>query len=100
MAKDQVEILENRLLKSRIELQSLRKNQALIKNENAELKKRLKKTKLIHNSTPAGICFFQQGKMIEMNQTAISMLGYRPEEVMGHEFTDIIHPEHRPSMKE
>lgn len=100
MTKDQVESLETRLSRSRTEIQSLRQNLALVKKENAELKKRLKKSSLIYEYAPAGVCIFQQGKLIDINQTALAMLEYSPAEIVGHEFTDFIHPDHRAPMKE
>ena len=62
------------------------------RKEISSLKRSLRIKDLFINSLPAGIVLLQQGKIIEINNTLLDLLGYETDEVVGRDYTDFIHP--------
>ena len=94
------EPIEIKIQKLRSENQSLREKIAHCRWESRQYERSLRKRDLLFNSLPSGIVLIQQAKIIEINDTILSQLGYRSEDVLGHDFLDFIHPDQVLSMNE
>jgi len=89
------ELSEKALQKLKNENQSLKEKIAVLRGENKDLRKSLRKTRNLFDSIPAGIVLVQQGKILEINETGLVQLGCKAEEVIGRDFLDFIHPDLR-----
>lgn len=95
MEREEPEVLERRFEKPKTELSSLRDEVAKLKKEKKDLEKVLGKRERLFHSVPAGILLIQQERIVEINETALAQLGCTPEEVIGHDFLDFVHPDRR-----
>lgn len=96
--KDQ-EYWEKRLEKLSTENRSIRETLISLKGEQRNLKKSLKNIKTLFDAVPVAIVLVQDGKMVEINRTALQQLGYNEEECVGRDFLDFVSPESRPFME-
>jgi PAS domain S-box-containing protein len=94
------EPIEIKLQKARSENQSLRQKIAFYKRECKRYERSIKKRDLLFHFLPAGIVLIQQDKIIEINDTLLTQLGFGYEEVIGCDFLDFVHPDQRPVMYE
>lgn len=100
MQKAKQEYWRNKYEKLKAENLILREKLANIKRENRDLQKVLKNNTKLFNSIPAGVLLLQQGKIVDINKGALGHLGYGPDEVIGHNFLDFVHPEVKRFMKD
>jgi PAS domain S-box-containing protein len=100
MQKAKQEYWRNKYEKLKAENLILREKLANIKRENRDLQKVLKNNTKLFNSIPAGVLLLQQGKIVDINKGALGHLGYGPDEVIGHNFLDFVHPELKRFMKD
>jgi PAS domain S-box-containing protein len=100
MQKVKQDYWRNRCEKLKTENQILREKLATLKRETRDLQKVLKNHTKLFDAIPAGILLLQQGKIVDINRGATDPLGYTPEEVMGHNFLDFVHPEAKKYMKD
>jgi PAS domain S-box-containing protein len=87
------EFLEKKVQKLKAENQSLKEKIALLRRDLNNLQKSQKKIRKLFHSIPAGIVVAQQGKVIEINETALDQLGCSAEDVIGRDFLDFVHPD-------
>ena len=100
MKKAKQDYWRNRCEKLKAENQLLREKLAALRKDTRDLHKVIKNhTKLFH-SIPAGILLVQQGIIVDINRGALHQLGYAPEEVVGRNFLDFVHPEMKKYMKD
>ncbi len=99
MQTGQQELWNKRLEKLQDEIRSLREKLTTLKKEHHDLRKALKNNNKLFHSIPAGIILVQQGKIIDINETALDQLGYRAEEAIGHDFLDLVHPDSKAFVK-
>nr|NIR14909.1 PAS domain S-box protein [Desulfobacterales bacterium] len=100
MQKAKQEYWRNKYEKLKAESAILREKLANFKRETRDLQKVIKNNTKLFNSIPAGILLLQQGKIIDINKGALHHMGYEPEEVIGHNFLDFVHPEVKKFMKD
>ncbi|MGD8227636.1 MAG: PAS domain S-box protein [Desulfobacteraceae bacterium] len=100
MQKVKQEYWRNKYEKLKAENILLREKLANFKREARDLQKVIKNNNKLFNSIPAGILLLQQGRIVDINKGALHHLGYGPEEVIGHNFLDFVHPELKKSMKD
>jgi len=100
MEREGREASERRYGKLKTEIKSLRNDIAKLKKEKKALEKALANKERLFHSAPAGILVVQQEKIVEINGIALDQLGYRPEEVIGRNFLDFVHPGQRTLLKE
>ena len=100
MKKAKQDYWRNRCEKLKAENQLLRQKLAALRKDTRDLHKVIKNdTKLFH-SIPAGVLLIQQGIIVDINRGALHHLGYAPEEVVGRNFLDFVHPEMKKYMKD
>ena len=84
---------QGRLEKLKAENRSFREKLADLKRENKNLQRLLRNNNKLINSIPAGIVLIQQGKIIDINETALDQMGYKTAEIIGRNFLDFVHPD-------
>ncbi len=90
----------NRCEKLKAENQLLREKLAALRKETRDLQKVIKNNTKLFHSIPAGILLVQQGIIVDINRGALHHLGYAPEEVVGRNFLNFVHPEVKKYMKD
>ena len=100
MQKAKQEYWRNKYEKLKAENQILREKLAALKRETRDFQRVIKNNTKLFDSIPAGILLLQQGIIVDINKGALDHLGYAPEEVIGHNFLDFVHPEMKKSMKD
>ncbi len=100
MQKSKQDYWRDRYEKVKAENQILREKLGTLKRETRDLQKVIKNNSKLFHSIPAGILLVQQGIIVDINRGALGHLGYAPEEVMGHNFLDFVHPEVKKNMKD
>ncbi len=100
MQKSKQDYWRDRYEKLKAENQIFREKLATLKRETKDLQKVIKNNTKLFHSIPAGILLVQQGIIVDINRGALDHLGYAPEEVMGHNFLDFVHPEVKRYMKD
>ena len=100
MQESKQDYWRGRYEKVKAENQILREKLATLKRETRDLQKVIKNNSKLFHSIPAGILLVQQGIIVDINRGALDHLGYTPEEVIGHNFLDFVHPELKKYMKD
>lgn len=93
MRTGQQEFWKKRNEKLEAENRSLRERLAAFTRENNNLQRSLRDNDRLFHSIPAGIALVQQGRIVDINETALGPLGYRAEEITGRDFLDFVHPD-------
>jgi PAS domain S-box-containing protein len=91
MVKKNLDHLDTRIKRLKAENKSLRETSLLLKGDILKLKRHLRDRDRLFNSIPAGVMLIRNGKILEINEQILENLGYRAEEVIGHDFLDFIH---------
>lgn len=78
----------------------MRREVAHLRKENHEVKKTLNQRETLLNSLPVGYVLLEKSKIMEANEFILKQLRYSSEEVLGHPFTDFVHPRLRSVMKD
>ncbi|UCF57499.1 MAG: PAS domain S-box protein [Deltaproteobacteria bacterium] len=100
MQKARQDYWRKRFEKLKAENHSLREKLATLKSENNNLQKVLRNNTKLFHSIPTGILLVQQGIIIDINRGALDQLGYTPEEVIGRNFLDFVHPDLKKFMRD
>lgn len=100
MQKAKQDYWRNRCEKLKTENQLLREKLVALRKETRNLQKVIKNNTKLFHSIPAGILLVQQGIIVDINRGALHHLGYAPEEVVGRNFLDFVHPEVKKYMKD
>ena len=100
MRKAQQDYWRKRFEKLKAENQMLREKLAALKRETRDLQRVIRNNSKLFHSIPAGILLVQQGIIVDINRGALEHLGYSPEEVIGRNFLDFVHPELKKYMKD
>jgi PAS domain S-box-containing protein len=94
------ENLEKRLIKLKEQNKALKEAIDFLKKENSFLKITSKDRENIFHSTPVGIMLIQQGKIMDVNDTLLSQLGYQADEITGRHFLSLIHASQKREVRE
>lgn len=86
------EFWKKRNEKLQTENKSLKEKLTQLKSEINHLQKTVTSRESLIHSIPDGVVLLHQGKIIEINETALQQLGYGAEEVIGRDFLDFVHP--------
>ena len=100
MQKAKQDYWRNKCERLKAENQLLREKLATLKRETRDFQKVIRNNAKLFNSVPAGILLLQQGIIVDINRGALDHLGYAPEEVIGRNFLDFVHPEVKKYMKD
>jgi PAS domain S-box-containing protein len=100
MQKAKQDYWRNKCERLKAENQLLREKLATLKRETRDLQKVIRNNAKLFNSVPAGILLLQKGIIVDINRGALDHLGYAPEEVIGRNFLDFVHPEVKKYIKD
>ena len=75
--------------------QSLKRENRLLKSALKEYRSMLDKYRILTESSLAGIYVIQKGQFQYVNPSLAEMLGYREEDLIGHDFWDLVYPKDR-----
>ena len=95
MQEKQKELLQSRIERLREENSELKDKLACAKKENIDILKSLTRNEALLDSMPAGLILIQDRKVLRANDAILEYLSYKPEEIIGIDFTDLIHPDER-----
>jgi two-component system cell cycle sensor histidine kinase/response regulator CckA len=95
--KDQ-DYWEKMLAKLKAENLSIREKLATLRGDRKNLEKSLKTRKTIFDALPVAVVLVQQGKIVEINRTALDQTGYSEKECIGRDFLDFMTAESRAFM--
>ncbi len=95
MQDKQKELFKSRIERLREENDELKDKLASVKKENADILKSLSRSETLLNSMPVGLILVQDRRVLRINNAFLDYLGYRPEDIMDTEFTDLVHVDER-----
>ena len=81
------------------ENRSLREKLAALRQEKNDLQRSLRDNKKLFHSVPVGIILIQRGRIIDINETALDLLGYTATEVIDRDFLDFVSPDFNASVR-
>jgi len=95
MQDKQKELFKSRIERLREENDALKDKLASVKKENTDILKSLSRSETLLNSMPVGLILVQDSRVLRANNAILDYFGFRPEEIMGTEFTDLLHVDER-----
>jgi len=95
MKDKQKDLFKSRIERLKKENMELKGKLDSRKKESADIMKSLTRCEALLNSIPAGLILIQDGKVLRLNNTVMEYLGYKPEDIMGIHFPDLIHADER-----
>lgn len=95
MQEKQKELFQSRIERLKKENYELKEKLASRKKEALDIANSLMRHETLLNSIPAGLVLIQEGKVIKTNHAILEDLGYKPEDIIGIRFPEIIHPDER-----
>lgn len=93
MGVEQHRDLKKKVDKLRDENKKLKKKLADLKKEDQSLSRVLRDFQNLFTHMPGGVVLIQQGKILLINQAGLNELGYTEKEILGRDFTELIHPD-------
>jgi two-component system cell cycle sensor histidine kinase/response regulator CckA len=91
---------EERLEKIRAENEAMREKLAAARKEQKDLQRLMKEKEAFLNDLPVAIVVLQDEKIVDANPTALNLLGYTMDEVIGRYFIDFVDPDSRETVLE
>jgi PAS domain S-box-containing protein len=95
MQDKQKELFQSHIERLRGKNDDLKDKLAFVKKENIDILKSLTRSESLLNSMPAGLILIQDRKVLRANDASLEYLGYKPEDIIGIDFTDLIHADER-----
>lgn len=83
---------QKRQEKLQIENREVRGRLASLKKDYKKIERILRTQNYFFDAMPAGILLIQLEKIVAINETALTQLGYQLEECLGRAFLDFVHP--------
>jgi PAS domain S-box-containing protein len=99
MQDKQKDLFESRFQRLRTENKELKEKLAYQKKDNINALKSLARNERLLNAMPAGFIIIQDKKILKANDTLLSYLGYRTEDITGADFLDFIHADDNDHVK-
>jgi two-component system sporulation sensor kinase C len=81
-------------------VQDYKEQLAGLEHQNQELARQIKEQALFLNFCPVGLVLIQQGRVLDLNRSALAMLGYEAEELIGRAFWNMVDPASKNTLKE
>lgn len=91
---------EEKLVRLQKTVQDYREQLADLSRQNRELVQQNKDQELFLNHSPVGLVMIRQGRIMELNPTALEQMGYKKEEVRNRVFWDFVDPASKNALKE
>jgi len=91
---------EEKLARLQKTVQDYKEQLADLSRQNRELVQQNKDQELFLDHCPVGLVLIRQGRIMELNQTALEQMGYEKEEVRDRIFWDFVDPASKNALKE
>jgi len=95
MQDRQKELLQSHVERLRKANDDLKGRLTSLNKENADILKSLTRSDALLNALPAGLVLIQDGRVLRTNDSILQYLSCKPEDIIGIDFTDLIHPDER-----
>jgi PAS domain S-box-containing protein len=100
MKQDRRQVGEKRVEKLKREKKSLKEALNTLKKEKKELERHLKTSRRLFHQVPSGLMIVREGRIIDINEAALTPVGFTAAEMIGRGFSGFLHPDSRSLVKD